>query len=111
MWNLPADTTSLESNEEVPGEVGTNSVNDLTEYAPPCSQGPGEKTYTVTVYALSAEPEIAEPAETTYAALLDAIDGLVLDEAALDVTYSRDAQEGRNDPAPPPAPASPAPSS
>ena len=24
------------------------------EYAPPCSQGPGEKTYVATVYALSA---------------------------------------------------------
>ena len=40
------------------GTVGSNSVNDRTEYAPPHSKGPGAKTYILTVYALSAPPQL-----------------------------------------------------
>ena len=45
LWNIPADVTSIETNAEVPGDIGTNSVNGANEYAPPCSQGPGEKIF------------------------------------------------------------------
>jgi len=69
--------------------LGTNSVNGRNEYAPPCSKGPGVKVYTFTVYALSAQPTLGDPATVTRAALLDALDGLVLASATLDVTYDR----------------------
>lgn len=65
-------------------------MNGEAQYAPPCSKGPGEKVYTYTVYALSAEPQLSVPAsEVTRDVLLEAIQDIVLASAALNVTYTR----------------------
>jgi phosphatidylethanolamine-binding protein (PEBP) family uncharacterized protein len=93
LWNIPADVTSVETNTKEAGDIGTNSVNGANEYAPPCSQGPGEKTDTFTVYALSTQPDLPEPSMVTLEVLLDAIDGDVLDSAELNVIYDRDTGE------------------
>jgi phosphatidylethanolamine-binding protein (PEBP) family uncharacterized protein len=72
------------------GTLGINSVNGRNEYTPPCSKGPGTKTYIYTVYALSALPQLTVPAsQVTRAALLDAIQGITLASAELHVTYTR----------------------
>lgn len=90
VYNIPADVTSLEKNVTGIGTLGNNSVNGETKYAPPCSKGPGEKVYTYTVYALSAEPQISIPAnEVTRDVLLNAIKNITLASAALNVTYTR----------------------
>ncbi len=90
MYNIPANISGLEKNSMGVGVLGINSVNDRTEYTPPCSKGPGAKNYTYTVYALSAEPQLNIPAsQVTRAVLLDAIQNITLDSAELNVTYTR----------------------
>ena len=71
------------------GTLGTNSVNDRNAYAPPCSKGPGAKTYTFTVYALSTAPTFAPGSAVSRQVLLDAIANTTLGTATLAVTYSR----------------------
>jgi Raf kinase inhibitor-like YbhB/YbcL family protein len=90
VYNIPANVTNLEKNSTGVGILGSNSVNDKTQYAPPCSKGPGEKVYTYTVYALSAEPQFTVPAsDVSRDVLLDSIQDITLASAALNVTYTR----------------------
>ena len=58
LYNIPTDVTNLPKNVKSIGTVGNNSVNNRGGYAPPHSKGPGAKTYILTVYALSAPPQI-----------------------------------------------------
>jgi phosphatidylethanolamine-binding protein (PEBP) family uncharacterized protein len=82
--------TSLSKNSVGIGTLGTNSVNDKTAYTPPCSKGPGPKTYTYTVYALSAKPRFAVPAsQVNREVLLAAVRKITLASAELHVTYAR----------------------
>ena len=69
LYNINADTTQIKSDETV-GQIGSNSVNDLNAYAPPCSKGPGEKIYTYTVYALSAPVDLNDKTKIDRATLL-----------------------------------------
>jgi Raf kinase inhibitor-like YbhB/YbcL family protein len=90
LYNIPASVTSLPKNVSGTGIHGTNSVNDKTEYAPPCSQGPGIKAYTYTVYALSGNPSFSvSPDLVTREVLLNAMDGVTLSSAKMTVYYSR----------------------
>ena len=90
VYNIPPETDSIPRNGTGPWTLGNNSVNGLTEYAPPCSKGPGPKTYIYTLYALSATPTVTvDSSLVTRDVLLSAIDGLVLDSARLVVTYTR----------------------
>jgi|GEM_PF-751993 len=92
LYDIPAGVTSLARNSTGVGTLGTNSVNDQIAYAGPCSQGPGEKAYTYTVYALLAEPQLSVPAsQVTRAVLLDAIQDSTLASAELHVVYTRPA--------------------
>ncbi len=90
VYDIPADITSLAKNTSGIGTLGLNTLNDQQAYAAPCSQGPGDKTYTYTVYALSAEPQFSVPAsQVTRDVLLAAMQGITLDTAQLNVVYSR----------------------
>jgi gluconolactonase len=90
LYNIPANVTSLPKNFNNIGNLGTNSVNDRTEYAPPCSKGPGDKTYTYTVYALSTEPVSAiSESQVTRTVLLESIKDSILARAELKVVYAR----------------------
>jgi Raf kinase inhibitor-like YbhB/YbcL family protein len=90
LYNIPAEVNSLPRNVAGVGTLGNNSVNGRLEYAPPCSQGPGPKTYTYTIYALSSSPAIAVPDSlVNRAVLLESMEGLILDTAVLNVVYSR----------------------
>ena len=88
LYNIPADITQLAQNSISIGTLGTNSVNDRNEYAPPCSKGPGPKTYTYTIYALSASPQLATGV-VDRDTLLAAISDITVASATLDVVYSR----------------------
>lgn len=90
LYNIPASVHSLPKNVTAIGTLGTNSVNDRNEYAPPCSQGPGIKAYTYTLYALSSNPVFSVPQkEITRQVLLDAIKSITLSSAKMTVYYSR----------------------
>ncbi|MBI3172448.1 MAG: hypothetical protein HYZ25_01915 [Chloroflexi bacterium] len=97
LYDIPANVTSLPTDVSGVGVLGNNINNGLAEYSPPCSQGPGDKTYTYTVYALSAEPQLDLSAEqVTRDVLLAAIQDITLASADLNVVYAR---EGMTDPA------------
>lgn len=90
LYNIPATVTHLEKNSSGVGTLGNNSVNAKTQYAPPCSKGPGLKVYTYTVYALSAEPAFSvAAADISRDVLLNAIKDITLASATLNVTYTR----------------------
>jgi Raf kinase inhibitor-like YbhB/YbcL family protein len=90
LYNLPVDVTGLEKNISGVGTLGNNINNGLAEYSPPCSKGPGDKTYTYTVYALSAQPQLSVPAsEVDRATLLASIEDITLASAELNVVYAR----------------------
>jgi phosphatidylethanolamine-binding protein (PEBP) family uncharacterized protein len=90
LYNIPATVTALPKNSLGVGTLGTNSVNDRTEYSPPCSKGPGAKTYTYTVYALSKAPEFTVATDKVDRdTLLAAIADRTLGSATLNVIYSR----------------------
>jgi Raf kinase inhibitor-like YbhB/YbcL family protein len=90
LYNIPLSVNALQKNANGIGTAGNNSVNGRTEYAPPCSQGPGSKSYILTIYALSEKVIPTIPSsEVTRQVLLDAIDDITLATATLTVKYSR----------------------
>lgn len=90
LYNIPADVTSLPKNVSGIGTLGNNINNGLVEYSPPCSQGPGDKEYIYTVYALSAQPQITVPAEEVDRdTLLAAIQNITLASAEIHTIYAR----------------------
>jgi hypothetical protein len=99
VYNIPANVKSLGKNTRDVGTWGVNTVNGQPEYTPPCSKGPGAKTYTLTVYALSSEPKLAFPAaRVTMDMLLEAIHDKTLATATLDVVYARQGNQGSSAP-------------
>lgn len=86
---LAATVDHLDAAATPPGTLGTNSVDGRATYAPPCSQGPGDKTYVFTVYALTQQPHFAAATRVTRQVLLDAIAGRVIGEATMQATYAR----------------------
>ena len=90
IYNIPSTVTSLAKNVSGIGILGTNSVNDRTQYAPPCSQGPGAKAYTYTLYALSATPVITVPAaQVDREKMLETIENITIASTKMRVFYSR----------------------
>lgn len=90
LYNIPLATTSIPANISGVGKFGINTVNGKNAYSPPCSQGPGSKTYILTAYALSAEPVITTASSaTTMDVLLNAIESTTLGTSTLTVTYTR----------------------
>ncbi|MEO6784509.1 MAG: YHYH protein [Chthoniobacteraceae bacterium] len=89
IWDIPATTTSLPKNVKGVGKIGT-SFKGKVGYEPPHSQGPGAKTYVLTVYALSAPLQITQqPREVNRDVLLAAMKDKVLASASLRVVYTR----------------------
>lgn len=94
--NLPPEPAELKSGDLKSGVRGQNTVNRRNEYAPPCSKGPGDKVYTITLFALSEEIKPAPGSALTRDSLLAAIKDRTLAAATLDVTYARrDSKGGR----------------
>ncbi len=95
MWDIPAKVTSLPKNVKGVGRLGVGFKGE-EGYEPPHSQGPGEKTYVLHVYALSAElqPKATGRGGVTREDLLAAMEGKTLAKADLSVVYSRGGGEG-----------------
>ena len=104
IYNIPAATRSLPENAQDIGVFGINTVNGKQEYTPPCSKGPGAKSYTMTVYALSSEAQPDVPAAAvTMDLLLAAIKDKTLATSVMNVTYDRagtSSQQPRGGPGP-----------
>ena len=58
LYNIPAEQRALPANAHDIGVLGSNGINRRVGYAPPHSKGPGAKSYTLTLYALSAPLQI-----------------------------------------------------
>ena len=89
VYNIPLTTIKVAAGASAAGTLGTNSVNSQLAYAPPCSKGPGLKTYTYTAYALSATPSFTAGTKVSRDVLLAAISNITLASSSLDVTYDR----------------------
>lgn len=90
LYDIPATTNSISDAVSGVGLFGHNTVNNLLAYTPPCSQGPGVKLYTITVYALSAAPVFTVASSAvTRDLFLAAVANTILATAAIDVTYTR----------------------
>lgn len=83
IFDIPATTRSTKARTS--GRIGHNSHNPSLAYAPPCSQGPGEHTYTITVLALSRKLGLAPGGVT----------GDVLKVAAAPITLASASIEGK----------------
>jgi phosphatidylethanolamine-binding protein (PEBP) family uncharacterized protein len=90
LYGIPAATTSLERNSTGVGTAGLTSDGPNLAYSPPCSQGPGAKSYTFSLYALSAAPVLPPSAkQVTGAVLTAAIADRTLATSRMDVTATR----------------------
>ena len=95
LYGIPATTTSLAKDSFLIGTLGVGSDGPGTVYNPPCSQGPGLKLYTYTVYALSASPTFKVAAsQVTGQVVTDAISTLTLGSASLSLGFSRTTNTG-----------------
>ncbi len=88
VFNIPVTATSISSGAKNVGTIGRNFKDNQPGYSPPCSQGPGAKIYTITVYALSSELALAAQ-DATEDALIKAMAGKVLASGLVSATYSR----------------------
>jgi phosphatidylethanolamine-binding protein (PEBP) family uncharacterized protein len=89
LFNIPGTASSLAEGTAV-GTAGVSTDGSDLRYYPPCSSGPGEKTYTFTLYALSGTPTFSVPkSQVTGAILSSAISPLVIGSRQLNVTYTR----------------------
>ncbi|HTY08905.1 MAG TPA: YbhB/YbcL family Raf kinase inhibitor-like protein [Candidatus Edwardsbacteria bacterium] len=92
LYGIPASVTALAESTSGVGTAGLSSDGPERRYYPPCSQGPGLKTYTFTLYALSGTPSFEVPADSVNGpALVAAIGGMILDSCTLSVSYTRPA--------------------
>lgn len=90
LYNIPASATGLASGTAGIGTLGSADDGAGTAYAPPCSQGPGAKTYLFTLYALSAAPVLSGVASAnTGPVVTAAIAALTVGTAAISVTATR----------------------
>ena len=90
LYNLPASQRELAEGQTDAGTFGRTSDGPALAYAAPCSQGPGEKFYTFTLYALDAPLTFAGAPSTVTGDLVEAaLVGHVLGESAVTVGYTR----------------------
>ena len=88
LYNIPISTSSLLAGKLDVGTLGQNFQGKNLGYTPPCSQGPGDKIYTINLYALSSTLTVA-PADATEKTLLAAMIGKVVATSQMNVHYSR----------------------
>jgi phosphatidylethanolamine-binding protein (PEBP) family uncharacterized protein len=96
IWNIPATTSKIEKDEPKIGNLGVGFRGQIG-YEPPHSKGPGPKTYTLTLYALSESLNITQPPEkVTREVLIKAMTGKILATASLRVVYTSKGSAGES---------------
>ena len=104
MYDIDPQKTSVAKNATDFGKMGVSTVHHRVEYAPPHSKGPGEKKYVLTLFALSAKPDLSKAENPlTVEPLLAAMKGKILGAADLTVIYTRPAgaSDGNDEKRPP----------
>ena len=91
LYNIPAATTQIAKNSTGGGTLGTNSLNGLAQYSPPCPIGPGDKEFIFTLYALKSKPKFAANTKVDRPTLLAAIRSITLASTELRTVYARQA--------------------
>ena len=92
MYDIDPKTTSVAKNVTDFGKMGVSTVHNRVEYAPPHSKGPGEKKYVLTLFALSAKPDLSKAENPiTVDPILATMKGKILAAADLTVIYTRPA--------------------
>ena len=87
-YNIPASVQEVPEGNKNLGVLGQNFLGRSLGYTPPCSQGPGAKTYSINIYALSEKLDL--PATSaTQTSLLAAMKDKVIGSTKLNLTYSR----------------------
>jgi phosphatidylethanolamine-binding protein (PEBP) family uncharacterized protein len=95
LYGIPGGTKALTKDTFGLGTVGVGSDGPSNAYNPPCSQGPGAKLYTYTVYALSGSPTISVAAsKVTGQVITDAIKSLTLGTASIGLNVTRTTSTG-----------------
>jgi len=90
LYHIPFTAVGLIRNSSTVGTTGAGSNGATLAYEPPCSQGPGPKLYTFTIYALSASPELPDSADqVTGEVLTQAISSITLASTSLNLSYTR----------------------
>jgi phosphatidylethanolamine-binding protein (PEBP) family uncharacterized protein len=90
LFHIPGSVTSLAPASAGVGTAGVSTDGPELRYYPPCSTGPGAKTYTFTLYALSAAPTFAVPESQVDGEILTgAIGSLTIASRQVNVTYAR----------------------
>lgn len=87
LYNIPTTSTTAIAGK-YPGNIGMNFKDKSPGYTPPCSQGPGDKIYTFTLYALSSTLSLT-PTQATESSVMSAIKNLVIERAELSTLYAR----------------------
>ena len=87
LYNIPGTVHNIPSQNSSVGTFG-QSFKGKFGYEAPCSQGPGEKVYTVSVYALSVVLSLPQGSATS-SAITEAIQGKVIASGKLSMTYAR----------------------
>ena len=104
LHGIPGATHHLARDSQGVGTPGVGSNGPNMAYQPPCSKGAGLKTYTFTVYALSAAPVLPAGSAVSGAQLLSAMSTLTLGTATLSLEHTRTGTSARAQTPPPPAP-------
>ncbi len=91
MYSIPATTAGLAKNTSGVGVTGHGSDLPAMVYNPPCSLGPGPRTYTLTLYALSGSPTLPSADQVTGDVLTSAISSLVISSVSVTMIYTRPA--------------------
>jgi phosphatidylethanolamine-binding protein (PEBP) family uncharacterized protein len=90
LYGIPASATGLVQGAAGIGTAGRSTDGSELRYYAPCSTGPGDKTYTFTLYALSAAPSFKVPAaQVDGSALEAAVSGITLGRTQLSFVYAR----------------------
>ncbi|QCB46173.1 YHYH protein [Hydrogenophaga sp. PAMC20947] len=106
LYGIPGTTTQLSQDSHGVGTLGAGSNGPSAAYQPPCSKGPGQKSYTFTVYALSAAPVLPQGTPVSGPQLLSAMSSITLGTTNLSLHHTRSgANANGNAPPPPPPPA------
>jgi len=89
LYNIDGAVRTLKKDAFSVGTLGVGSDGPMAAYQPPCSQGPGTKLYTWTLYALSGTPQLPANTTVTGDVLTKAIASLTLGSASLTLGYDR----------------------
>jgi phosphatidylethanolamine-binding protein (PEBP) family uncharacterized protein len=88
VYNIPVSIKSLPAGATNIGTLGQNFQGKKLGYTPPCSQGPGSKSYTINLYGLS-ENLTLKNTEATEKNLLAAMNGKIISSSSITVQYER----------------------